>query len=65
MSEPRHFTAADTKYATGAWWALVYADGAPDPYWRGPRFTPLGARLAAWRMARKLNRLDAKGRLLR
>lgn len=44
-------------YMEGGWWAVVTVEG----YWRGPRFTRLGAELAADRMARKFNRLEAQG----
>lgn len=54
----------DTKYDGRAWIAYVYANDATAPYWGVGCFTRAGAGFAAWRMARKLNRLEAEGKLL-
>jgi hypothetical protein len=56
----RHFIPRSS-YDGYAWVALVHVEGASSPYYRGARLTRLGARFAARRRARKLNRLEAKG----
>lgn len=49
-----------TKYDHGGWWAIVTVPGY-QPYVTKARTTRLGARWAAGRIARKLNRLERKG----
>lgn len=60
MTAPRKFVPS-VKYNGNGWLAIVTVQGAFDYYWRGSRFTRTGAEAAALRMARKFNRLEAKG----
>jgi hypothetical protein len=62
----RHFNArAMYDGRAASWFGVVYADNySHAPYWRGARLTHPGAAFAAWRRARKLNRLAARGKLL-
>jgi len=61
MSERRVFTHSVIYRSGGSWWARVVADGSAAPYWQDPRITRRGAQFAAWRRARKLNRLEKRG----
>lgn len=59
----RRFTSRAV-YTSHGWFAQVYSgEGQFGPYLQRARMTHRGAAFAAWRLARKLNRLEKRGAL--